>query len=146
MYELNTEIEIQATPERVWSILIDFPAYPQWNPFVRHIRGVPAAGTSLEVNIQPSDSKGMTFRPTVLVAEPPRELRWRGRLLLPGIFDGEHRFAITPLAGKRVRFEQSEQFRGVLVPMLRASLERDTKRGFAEMNQALKLRAEAGHN
>ncbi len=32
-----------------------------------------------------------TFRPTVLVAEPNRELRWLGRLFMPGPFDGEHR-------------------------------------------------------
>jgi hypothetical protein len=31
----------------------------------------------------------------------------------------------------------------MLVPVFRGSLERDTKRGFEEMNQALKARAEA---
>ena len=36
----------------------------------------------------------MTFKPTVLVAEGPKELRWLGRLLLPGMFDGEHSFRI----------------------------------------------------
>ena len=84
----------------------------------------------------------MTFRPTVLVAEHPRELRWLGRLLVRGVFDGEHRFVIRPLADNRVRFEQSERFTGVLVPLFRESLDRDTKRGFAEMNRALKERAE----
>ena len=36
----------------------------------------------------------MTMHPTVPVAEPGRELRWLGRLGLPGVFDGEHRFEI----------------------------------------------------
>ena len=84
----------------------------------------------------------MRFRPKVLVADPPRELRWLGHLLFPGLFDGEHRFAIHPLPGDRVRFEQSERFSGLLVPLLRKGLERDTKRGFVEMNAALKQRAE----
>jgi hypothetical protein len=34
----------------------------------------------------------MRFRPTVLKAEPPRELRWLGHFVFRGIFDGEHIF------------------------------------------------------
>jgi len=88
----------------------------------------------------------MTFRPVVVVADAGREFRWLGHLLLPGIFDGEHSFVIRPLAGGKVLFQQSELFRGVLVPLFRGSLDRDTRRGFEEMNQALKVRAEAGNN
>ena len=32
MHQIVTQIDIAASPERVWSILMDFPAYPQWNP------------------------------------------------------------------------------------------------------------------
>lgn len=39
MTELNTEIEIRASAERVWNALMDFDAYPKWNPFVREISG-----------------------------------------------------------------------------------------------------------
>lgn len=84
MHEIKTEIEIAATPERVWSILIDFIAYPQWNPFIRSINGVIKTGERLTAFIQPTGSKGMTFRPTVFVALPNQELRWLGHLLLPG--------------------------------------------------------------
>ncbi len=140
---LQTEIEINASAERVWAILTDFIAYPEWNPFIRHIRGVPEKGAQLEVRIQPSGTKGMTFRPSVLVAEAGREIRWLGRLLLPGIFDGEHRFVIQPLADGKVLFRHSEQFSGVLVPLFLGKRMRATKRGFEEMNLALKTRAEA---
>jgi hypothetical protein len=43
-----------------------------------------------------------TFRPRVLEAEPARRLRWLGHLLVPGLFDGEHRFTIEP-AGPGLR-------------------------------------------
>ena len=86
----------------------------------------------------------MTFRPSVLVADSERELRWLGRLLVPGVFDGEHRFQIQALTGGKVLFQQSETFSGLLVPLFRSRLDRDTKRGFEEMNLALKARAEAG--
>ena len=88
-------------------------------------------------------AKGMSFRPTVLVAEPNRELRWLGRLWFPGILDGEHSFVIEPLVAGRVRFVQQERFKGLLLPFLSKMLDRDTRRGFEEMNQALKLRAES---
>ena len=85
----------------------------------------------------------MTFKPKVLNAEPNRELRWLGHLLVPGLFDGEHSFTIQPLGENRVRFAQREAFRGLLVPLFARNLDNSTLRGFKEMNGALKERAEA---
>ena len=85
----------------------------------------------------------MTFKPKVLNAEPNRELRWLGHLLFPGLFDGEHSFTIQPLGESRVRFVQREEFKGLLVPLLARSLHNGTRRGFEEMNRALKERAES---
>jgi len=141
--ELRTEIEIGAPAERVWQILTDFASYPEWNPFVRRISGEAQEGTQLEVYLQPSGARGMTFRPTILKAEPSRELRWRGKLFIQGLFDGEHVFEIEQLAENRVRFVQRESFRGLLTSLLLRMLENDTRRGFEEMNAALKARAEA---
>jgi uncharacterized protein YndB with AHSA1/START domain len=39
MKELHSEIEIAASAERVWDILTDFAACPQWNPFIRRFSG-----------------------------------------------------------------------------------------------------------
>jgi len=142
MHDIKTEIEIAAPPERVWSILLDFPAHPEWNPFVRSITGNPKPGERLEGFIQPQGGRGMTFRPTVLVAAANREFRWLGRFILPGILDGEHYFQIFPITPNRVRFLQGEKFSGVLVPLAKSGLEGGTKAGFIAMNEALKARAE----
>lgn len=144
MHEIKTEIEIAATPERVWSILTDFSAYPQWNPFIRSISGTVKTGERLTVFIQPTGDKGMTFRPTVLVALPSQELRWLGHFLLPGVFDGEHYFKIEPVAQGRVCFIHGEKFSGILVGLAKSKLDGGTKSGFIAMNQALKVLAEAG--
>ncbi len=140
--KLITSIEINASPNAVWQVLTDFSRFPQWNPFIRSISGEVTQGAQLHVQVQPPDGDGMTFHPKVLVAEPGHELRWLGRFLLPGIFDGEHRFQIEPLGEHRVRFVQSEVFSGLLVPLLWNSLDTKTRQGFEEMNQALKLQAE----
>ncbi|VVB92499.1 Polyketide cyclase / dehydrase and lipid transport [uncultured archaeon] len=142
MKELRTEIEINAPPERVWQLLTDFSSFPQWNPFIRRASGEPKKGAQLQVYLQPSGAKGMTFSPKVLKAEQNRELRWLGHFLIPGLFDGEHIFTIETLEAGRVRFVQREIFTGIFVPLFARGLDKDTRRGFEEMNQALKLLAE----
>jgi hypothetical protein len=144
MKEVYTEIEIHAPAERVWRVLTDFATYPEWNPFVRRVEGEVEVGARLHVSIEPPGGRGMSFRPTVLVADPDRELRWLGLLWVPGLFDGEHSFVIEPLGGGRVRFIQRERFGGLLVPLLAKMLDGETRRGFEEMNRALKLRCESG--
>jgi hypothetical protein len=139
---LRTEIEIQAPTARVWEVLTDFGSYPDWNPFIRSISGKPREGARLEARIQPPGGRAMTFKPTVLAVTPERELRWLGRLLVPGLFDGEHSFRLEPAGEGRVRFVQSERFGGLLVPLFGKTLEK-TERGFEAMNAALKERAES---
>jgi hypothetical protein len=126
----------------VWQILTDFASFPEWNPFIRWAEGEAVTGAKLTVHLQPPGGRGMTFKPAVLQAEPKRKLRWLGHLLMPGIFDGEHIFNIEPLGEKRVRFILREAFRGLLVPLFSGSLYTSSRRGFEEMNQALKKRAE----
>lgn len=122
-------------------MLADLPAYGEWNPFMKKIDGEPRAGAKLEVRMEPEGERAMTFRPTVLTAEPGRELKWLGHLLVPGLFDGEHRWLIEEIELGRVRFTQSERFGGILVPLLWKKL-RDggTAKGFRAMNEALARR------
>jgi hypothetical protein len=140
--KLDNEVEINASAERVWHLLTDFASFPQWNPFIQSARGEPKAGVQLEVMIRPSGTAGMTSRPTVLMAEPNRELRWLERRLIPGLLDVEHIFTIQPLAAGRVRFTQREIFTGLFSSFPARRRNADTRRGFREMNQALKKRAE----
>jgi hypothetical protein len=143
MRELRTEIEFDGTPEEVWEVLADLPAHAEWNPFMKKIDGELRPGAELEVRLEPEGERGITMRPRVLAAEPGRELRWLGHLLVPGIFDGEHRFLIEEAGPGRVRFTQSERFRGILLPLLWKKL-RDggTAKGFRAMNEALAQRVD----
>ena len=143
MLELRTEIDLDAPAEHVWAVLMDFGRFPEWNPFIRRIEGVAQVGSRLDVLIGASGTRTMRFRPTVKVVVPNRELRWLGRLGLPRLFDGEHIFQIEPLGTTRARFVQRERFRGLFVPLLARSLNRDARRGFEEMNYALRARVAA---
>src|SRR5437899_12470765 len=89
---IDTHVEIESSARRVWEVLVDFPAYAHWNPFVVAISGTAVRGRHLTVAIRPPGGRAMTFRPIVLAADAHRELRWLGRLILPGLFDGAHVF------------------------------------------------------
>jgi hypothetical protein len=82
----------------------------------------------------------MTFRPTVLAVEDRMLIRWRGRLGMPGLFDGEHELRLERTADGGTRFVQRESFTGLLVPMMPHVLD-NTATGFAAMNTALRDRA-----
>lgn len=141
MKSVSTTTNIAAPPARVWEVLTDFPSHPMWNPFIRSISGPLKVGERLAIQVQPPGGKVMSFRPKVLVAEPERELRWKGRLLVPGLFDGEHVFRLEPNA-HGTRFHHGENFSGLLVALMPASSFEKIKRGFDAMNDALKKRVE----
>jgi hypothetical protein len=141
MKELVTSVDIDAPGETVWDVLVDFSAYPEWNPRAR-ITGTAAEGERLVV-APGHDAEGMpTFRPTVLRADGS-ELRWLGHLYVRGLFDGEHVFAVEDLGDGRSRLTQSESFGGLLVGLLMRLYGADTESGFEAVNAALKERAES---
>ena len=143
MKELSSTIEIDASADRVWQVLMDFASFAEWNPYLPSIEGKPEAQERLKVRIEPPDGMGMTMSPTVIKAEPGAEFRWLGHLLFPGLFDGEHYFEIEPVGEGSVRFKQGEKFTGVLVPIFGLmGIYKRTEAGFEAMNQALKKRVE----
>lgn len=139
MRSIETSIRIDATPEAVWEALTDFEAYAEWNPLLTEVTGEARQGARLTVRIDPPGLPDMRLRPRLIAVEKPNRLAWRGRLLLPGVFDGHHEFRVEPEADG-VRFVQREEFSGVLVPALLPS--RQLERGFREMDVALKERVE----
>ncbi len=110
--EIQHTIEIDAPPAVVWHQLTDTAAYAGWNPFVRRLSGELTEGATLTVTIAPPGGRAMTFKPTVLVSEVGRELRWLGRFLVPGLFDGEHGFRLEELPGGRTRLIQESASAG----------------------------------
>jgi hypothetical protein len=142
-HQLTTEITIDATPVEVWNILTDLDEYQSWNPFITSSQGRVAVGQRLTNRMEPPGGRAATFKPTVTVADPATTFEWLGRLGLPGIFEGRHRFELHPTTDGGTRLIHREHFFGLLVPMLRSSLNAETKQGFELMNEALKARAES---
>jgi hypothetical protein len=139
---ITTSITINATAEKVWSILTDFENYAQWNPFITFIAGEIKVGNILQVTIAPPNGNAMKFKPTLLVVNKDTELKWKGKLMFKGLFDGEHFFNIVDNKDGSIKFIQGEKFTGILVPFFKKMINVNTKNGFVLMNESLKERVE----
>jgi len=140
--EIRTELEIAAKAAEVWGILTDFPRYQEWNPFITELESDGVEGHSLQLQLSLPEGRDFRIKPRLLRFEENRELRWRGHLLFPGLFDSEHFFRLQEVSPNRTRFIQGENFSGVLVRFSGRTITR-AARGFVYMNEALKRRAEA---
>jgi len=133
---IRTEIRINAPAKAVWTTLLDFPRYAEWNPFIPSITGEAKQDGKLVVRFK----QGMTFKPRVTEFREGAVLEWLGKLGLGGLFDGRHRFELRP-EGNETVLVQSEEFRGLLIPFL-GKLLAQTQKDFESLNQALKARVE----
>ena len=142
MQVLDASIEIDAPAERVWNVLADTASYGEWNPFVTGIAGELREGADLKVTISAPGRKPVTFAARVKRLVPGRELRWRGRWFLPGLFDGEHALTVESLGQDRSRFRTREEVTGLLLPLLGKAM-RQSQQGFEELCRGVKTRAES---
>jgi len=141
MHELCTQVEIQASADKVWHILTDLDKFPEWNPFIHHAIGKAKVGEKVDITVR-SGSKEMALHCQVIKAEPTHELCWTYHVILPILFRGEHRFTIENMGANQVRFIDREIVHGWLVPLQVKDIDTNSRKGFEEMDRALKARAE----
>jgi hypothetical protein len=132
-------VDIDASPQQVWMVLTDFPAYPIWNPFIYPVSGIPRPDSPLEMTLHP-ESGPVTYRATVVTAQPNRELSWTGQILSAGVYAVTFIFTIEPLTGGGARLEARERGKGVAP--VSWGVGGDIPRGLDQMAKALRNRAE----
>ena len=142
MKVLETEIDINAPREKVWNILVNFENYPQWNPFIKSIRGDLKVRKRLEVLIQLPDSKTFRVTPKVTSYKQFHRFSWLGSVFIYGLFDGHHIFELKENGDHGIKFIHKEEFSGILVPLMWGQLKTKTREGFKLMNQSIKELAE----
>lgn len=109
--------DIPAAPARVWSLLTALSDIPSWNGAVDGLVGEAVVGARLRLTVP--DAPGRTFRPTVVALEPGRAMTWADGFA--PMFRGVRTFQVTP-HGDGARFEMTERFSGLMMPLIRPSL------------------------
>lgn len=136
--EFKASTTINASPDKIWAILTDASAYPEWEPSVSRIEGRIAPGETLKVHSKLSP--GRTFPVKVKEFTPGQRMTWEGGMPL-GLFKGVRSFTLTP-EGEAQHFELREVFSGPMLFMIGPSLP-DLTRAFQDFCAGLKARAEA---
>lgn len=143
--DVEATTSIDSPAERCWQILTDTAAYPEWNPFIRRLDGAIVDGSSIEVELHLEGRPARTMTPRIVAVTPGSSFEWAGRVGVPGLLDGRHRFLVRDVGDGRSQLVHSERLSGALVPAFRRMLTVRTPAAFVAMNAALKDRAEDGH-
>lgn len=141
MSDVRTTHFIAAPPERVWQVLTDFRAWPEWNPMIPRIRCEARVGATVRFRVRLDATPELGFVAKIVRCEPNRELAWRGGApLVPALAWGEHYFRLEA-SGEGTRFTHGEDFGGLLGLIVRGSAYDRAVRGYESMNRALEARA-----
>ena len=142
MTDVLTSLTIAAPPERVWDVLTNFAAYPEWNSVISKARAELREGGKLRFRIKIEATPEIGFSARIVRCEPGRELAWRGGApLLPALAWGEHYFRLSPCEGGTL-LTHGERFGGLLALLLRGPAHARVTRTYDGFNRALKARAE----
>jgi hypothetical protein len=130
-----SEAEITAEPQTVWDVLTGFESWPSWNPEVK------------SVALEGAVSEGAVFRwkagrasitSTLRRVEPPRFIGWTGKT--SGIA-AVHVWRLDPVEGG-TQVSTEESWAGLLVRVLRGSMQRNLQRSLDDGLAHLKAEAE----
>jgi hypothetical protein len=130
---------INAPPERIWAILTDGQAYPDWDSGVERVEGRIAPDETITVYSKVSPGRAFPVKVTDVV--PNQQMRWSGGMPL-GLFRGVRTFRLTPAGDGATRFHVREEYTGPLLPVIWRSMP-DLGPSFTQFANGLKARAEA---
>ena len=137
MKHYDASATIDARPEQVWAILIDAPAYAQWDSGVQKVEGRIAPGEKIKVVSEANP--GRAFPVMVAQFEAGRRMVWSGGMPL-GLFKGVRTFTLTP-DGSATRFDMREEYTGPILPVIWKSMP-DLGPSFERFARGLKAKAE----
>ena len=129
---------INATPDRIWAILVDGAHFPDWDSGVLRVEGRIAPGETIKVIS--GANPGRTFPVKVTQFDPNRSMTWSGGMPL-GLFKGVRTFTLAAAADGTTRFQLREEYSGPLLSMMWRSMP-DLGPSFAQFANGLKQRAE----
>lgn len=140
-YAIHSEIEIDATPQQVWSVLTDTASYGDWAAFMVGITGEIAQDATITVDFQlnPAKPKRNTIDHKIHVT-PGQEFYWAEKGPA-GICDNHH-FRVEATAEGKTRFVQHDEIMKGATWLLGGYLSKVYAKGYDAFNLSLKQEAE----
>ena len=110
----HAEIQIPASPQKVWEVLSDFPRTREWNPVLVPIEGTLAEGNSIQYEFyQEAGGPATAMEAQVMRVEESKLIAQKGGM--PGLLTFRHQYQLVETAqGTQVIIH--ETYRGIMVP------------------------------
>jgi hypothetical protein len=138
---IEHRVGIQAPAEVIWEVIADLKSWSQWNPLYPKASGEIRIGSVLDVTLALPGQKPQEIKPTVLEWVPNDQLHWR-LALMGGMVKTLRFIEIESLAESSCIVSNGEFIGGLMGSSVGKRMGRSIYRGFREMNEALKARAE----
>ncbi len=113
----GVEVNISATPDRLWTLLTDARDFPRWNSTVSSIDGQIREGARLRLRVPGTDR---TFNPRVSGVVACQRMIWTGGFA--PMFKGVRTFELRPQKDGSTDFAMEERFSGLMLPLIKGSL------------------------
>jgi uncharacterized protein YndB with AHSA1/START domain len=140
----SVTVEIDAPAEFVWGVLLDYPNYPQWNPYTVSVATTLAVDAPIDLTLPKPDGSEGTWvsREYIRVVDPPRLLRYDTGDTFPGLL-GTRDQLIAPIGSQRCSYRTCETFTGKYADAVFEAQGAWVKKGFDAVAHALRDRVNA---
>jgi uncharacterized protein YndB with AHSA1/START domain len=142
MRTYNASTTINASPDRIWRVLVDAGSYPDWDPGMDRIEGRIAPGEKVKFFTKANPSQAFAVQVTTF--EPGRKMVFTGGMPL-GLFKSERTHTLTANPDDTTSFRTEEVFSGPLLPLFGNNIP-DLTENFEQFAAGLKNRSEEGGN
>jgi len=143
MREISSEIEIEASPEAVWNVLVDIGNWAEWNPIIADASGDLRIGAKLAIRMKgENNSEGPAYSPVLTAFQKPELIRWRAKMMAEFLFRNDKILELQR-TDKGTKLMHKELFKGLLVPVFWSKMESGVPDMLDRMNQACKEKVES---
>lgn len=131
-------IDIQATPQQIWDILVDMPSWKTFDPFVIDVDKRPVLGQKIALRSKLAPER--LFKITVTRLDAPNTMILSDGMPL-GLFKGVRTYQIDKTDDTTCRFTMEEAYSGLMLGMIAKHLP-DMNEAFVSFCNGLKKEAE----
>jgi len=115
--EYSAGINIQAKPDRVWTLMTNAGDFPRWNSTIKSIEGKIALGQT--VKLVATIAPERTFNLNVIEFVPEKRMVWSDG---NAMFKGVRTYTLNAKGDGSTDFTMAEVYTGLMLPMIAGSL------------------------
>lgn len=139
---VRNERTIRAPIEHVWSVLVDFDRYPEWNPFTPGVTTDRRVGGPVKLEVR-MGGRNLTMNETMAHYDEGRSVAWGLRWGRGLVLDCARVQELSRIDATTTRYRCHEAFDGLLAPLVYALYRKPMQHGFDAAADALLTRCEA---